>query len=257
MKDWKEQLSSVVIDSPEKVGAKIIVIPNHFIFRNHGIFIFDKILDFFDWSIRDEQVTIDFTQCKTANYQALTLVVLYCWRLKFQGCRISFELCEEGASNIWRRMGASGLFHVSTDDNTNFRHSEFKPLLAIRNSKDFKRAISTAEDYTNGFNVEYQNTLRHVISELLYNTQEHGRSYFTYRGNQVITPSLIQFTWYQSNNEIHFVIADTGVGIRKHLSQTYPGIETDLDAIKMAIKPQVSGTFGSTRRLPIFSSTPL
>ena len=63
-------------------------------------------------------------------------------------------------------MGATGLFHVSTDEKSHFRHNDYKPLLAIRNSKDFKKAISTAEDYTKDFNVEYQNTLRHVISEL-------------------------------------------------------------------------------------------
>lgn len=92
--------------------------------------------------------------------------------------------------------------------------------------------------------MEYQNTLRHVISELLYNTQEHGKSFFNYREKQLVTPSLIQFSWYQSQNEIHFIIADTGIGIKNHLSQTYSGIESDIEAIKMAIKPQVSGTFG-------------
>ncbi len=141
-------------------------------------------------------------------------------------------------------MGALGLFHVSTDENTNFLHNQFKPLIAIRNPLDFKKAIATAENFTNNFNVEYQNTLRHVISELLYNAQEHGRSTFDYNGRSLITPSLIQFTWYAKANEIHFIIADIGMGIRRHLSQTYSGLESDIEAIKLAIKPQVSGTFG-------------
>jgi anti-sigma regulatory factor (Ser/Thr protein kinase) len=246
MNDWKSELSLFRNQLNSSKNVIVIRIPNHFIFRNHGVYIFDPIINFFDWSITGEQVIIDFTLCKTANYQALSLVVLYCWKLKHQGCRISFELSEDGASNIWRWMGASGLFHVSTDEKSNFRHNDFKPLLAIRNSKDFKKAIRTAEDYTNDFNVEYQSTLRHVISELLYNTMEHGKSFFLYRGKQLVTPSLIQFTWYQRNNEIHFIIADTGIGIKNHLSQTYKGIESDLDAIKLAIKPQISGTFGSS-----------
>lgn len=243
--NWKDDLNSIRKLIIPNENAVIIKIPNHFIFRNHGVFFFDEIVKFFDWSIKDKQIVIDFTECKTANYQALSLVVLYCWRLKYQGCRISFNLSNEGASNIWKRMGATGLFHVSTNEKSHFRHNDYKPLLAIRNSKDFKKAISTAEDYTKDFNVEYQNTLRHVISELLYNTMEHGKSFFSYRGKQLVTPSLIQFTWYQTNNEIHFIIADTGIGIKNHLTQTYKGIESDLAAIKMAIKPQVSGTFGS------------
>lgn len=246
MNDWKDDLNSLRKELLPSKDARVIKIPNHFIFRNHGIYIFDPIIKFFDWSISNKQVVIDFSECKTANYQAISLVVLYCWRLKYQGCRISFELSDDGASNIWRYMGASGLFHISTDENSYFRHNDFKPLLAIRNSRDFKKAISTAENYTKDFNVEYQSTLRHVISELLYNTMEHGKYFFTYREKQLVTPSLIQFTWYKRTNEIHFIIADTGIGIKNHLSQTYKGIDSDLEAIKMAIKPQVSGTFGSS-----------
>lgn len=246
MSKWKKQLENVGGRQNISANAKVITLPTQFIFRNHGVYHFDPIVSFFDWSITGQQVTIDFTKCKAANYQALSLVVLYCWKLKEQGCRISFDLspAELGASTVWRRMGASGLFHVSTDEKSNFRHNQYKPLLAIRNSKDFKKAISTSEEYTDGFNVEYQNTLRHVLSELLYNAQEHGKSYFNYKGSQLVTPSLMQITWYKGVNEIHFVIADTGVGIKNHLSQTYTGIESDVDAIKMAIKPQISGTFG-------------
>lgn len=247
MDDWKEQLGQIQLQD-ESEDSLVLVLPNHFIFKNHGIFIFDPIFNFFDWSIRNKQVVIDFTNCRTANYQALSLVVLYSWKLKSQGCRITFKLDnnEKGASIIWKNMGASGLFHVSTDEKTNFRHNLYKPLIAIRNTADFKKAISMAEEYTKEFNVEYVNTLRHVLSELIYNTQEHGVSHFSYKGKQLVTPSLIQFTWYQKRNEIHFIIADIGIGIRRHLSQTYSGIESDLEAIKMAIKPQVSGTFAKT-----------
>lgn len=246
MSNWKEELAAIKRKVPmEKVHIKV---PNHFIFRNHGVYDFEPIFSFFDWSVSGKQVTIDFTDCVTANYQALTLVVLYCWKLRNQGCRISFELSEDerGASEIWRRMGAQGLFHVSTDEKTNFRYNQFKPLLAVRNTADFKKVISTAEEYTKGFNVEYKNTLRHILSELIYNTQEHGISYFKYRDESRVMPSLVQFTWYQKNNEIHFIIADIGIGIKEHLSRTYPGIENDCEAIKLAIKPQVSGTFRST-----------
>jgi len=247
MSDWKDQLKA--LDLPEYVppeGHKIITLPNHFIFKNHGILVFDPVFNFFDWEITDTQVTIDFTKCVTANYQAVSLVVLYSLRLRNQGCRISYELAEgdSGASAMWRKMGASGLFNVSTDEKTFFKHNEYKPLIAIRNTADFKRAVSRVEEFAEGFNVEYLNTLRHVISELLYNTREHGVSHFTYAGEQIITPSIIQFTWYQMRDEIHFIVADIGVGIKTHLSQTYKGLESDIEAIRLAIKPQVSGTFG-------------
>ena len=245
MKDWKSQLWAKK-RKIDKESAVVLELPARFSFKDQGLIDFNSVLCFFDWSLRDRQVRIDFTKCKSPNYQALTLLVLYAWRLRFQGCRVSFTLeeSESGASQIWRMMGAQSLFQVSTHEDQNFRSNQFKPLIAIRGSADFKDALSRIENYTADFNVEYINTLRYVLSELLYNTLEHGQSHFQYQGEQKRVPSLIQFAWYQNNNEIHFLVADTGIGIKQHLEQAYPGIESDEDAIKMAIRPQISGTFG-------------
>lgn len=245
MRDWKGQLGAAQ-RKLDKERAITLELPPRFAFKDQGLIDFNAVLSFFDWSLRDRQVKIDMTKCKSPNYQALTLLVLYAWRLRFQGCRVSFELdsSEDGASQIWRTMGAQSLFQVSTHEDQNFRSNQFKPLIAVRGSADFKDALSRVENYTNGFNVEYVNTLRYVLSELLYNTLEHGQSHFQYLGEQKRVPSLIQFAWYQNNNEIHFLVADTGIGIKQHLEQAYPGIESDEEAIKMAIRPQVSGTFG-------------
>jgi len=245
MSDWRRKLRAVKrqMDREKTVTLKL---PASFTFKHHGMIDFSSCLQFFDWSLMDRPVTIDFTKCKSANYQALSLLVPYFWRLRAQGCRVTIDLDDgdSSASAMWKRMGAQQLFHVSTDENTQFKGNEFKPLVGVRNTKDFKLAIAAAEEFATEFDVEYINTLRYVLSELLYNTLEHGVSYFSYRGNQRRMPSIIQFTWYRKRNEIDFVIADTGVGIREHLSQAYPGLESDEEAIRMALKPQVSGTFG-------------
>lgn len=244
MSEWKSKLRKVKREF-EKGNARTLNLPPVFAFRRQGAIDFDSYLKFFDWTIANTQVKIDFTACKSANYQALSLLVLYVWKLRAQGCRVTTELDQEasGASNMWRRMGAQALFQVSTDTAVQFSGNEYKPLLAVRNSDDFKKAIATAEKYTEDFDVEYTNTLRYVLSELLYNTLEHGGSNFDFRGRQIRMPSLIQFTWYQTRNEIEFIVADNGVGIRHHLSKAYPGIESDEDAIRLAVRPGVSGTF--------------
>jgi hypothetical protein len=246
MSDWRSKLGAIKrqLDREKTVTLRL---PPAFTFKHHGTINFEPCLRFFDWSPRDCPVRVDFTTCRSANYQALSLLVPYFWRLRAQGCRITTLLDEDNATSasaMWKRMGAQQLFHVSTDENTQFKGNEFKPLIGVRNTTDFKLAISTAEEFATGFDVEYINTLRYVLSELLYNTLEHGVSYFTYRGVQKRTPSVIQFTWYKSHNEIDFVVADIGVGIKEHLSQAYPGLESDEEAIRMALKPQVSGTFG-------------
>ena len=98
-------------------------------------------------------------------------------------------------------------------------------------------ALAIVEKYTKGFDIEYEKTLRYIISELIYNTIEHGKN------NQI--PSLLQFSWYEKKKELSFLVADLGIGIKEHLNQAYPGLESDVEAINLALEPQVSGTAGN------------
>lgn len=223
-----------------------VSLPNIFAFKEHDIYDFDKFLSFFEWDLHDRPVRIDLTPCTTANYQALSLLVLYAWRLRDQGCRITFVESPEktGASEMWRKMGARGLFSVLPHEGQRFKGDKLKPLFAVRNSDDFRLVISTAELYTKGFNVEYMETLRYVLGELLYNTMEHGRAHGPNFLRNIRIPSIVQFTWYAKRNEIHFVIADVGIGVKRHIEQAYPGQESDEQAIRLALRPKVSGTFG-------------
>lgn len=170
--------------------------------------------------------------------------MLYLWHLRQNGCFVTFNYGKrtpESATTMWYNMGAQGSFHVLNDAHQNFDGNPrtHKPLLAIRNSEDFKVALETAKEYTRTLNVEYEKTLRHIVSELLYNTLEHGR-------NRQRIPSLLQFTWYRNKRELSFIIADLGVGIKTHLSQSYAGLTSDVEAILLALKPQVSGTFNGS-----------
>lgn len=223
-------------------------VPTEFTFNRSGTKYFDTVLSFLRWDLKKCPVEIDFRNCRSANYQAAALLIPYCWKLKQQGCSVSFLLNddqEQNGSRVWKLMGSQGLFAVATDPKTNFKFNEHKPLFAIRNSDDFREALRCADEFTNNFGVDYQKTLRYVLSELLYNTIEHGRSDFFWRGKRFPTPSILQFTWYEKINELHFIVADTGVGVRQHLSLAYPGLVTDEEAIRLAIQPEVSGTFGT------------
>lgn len=221
-------------------------LPNNFGFKNNQIFDFNIALSFFDWSIKERDVTINLANCHTANYQALSLVVLYVSHLKINNCTVNIEPKNSitDTSNMWRLMGARGWINVLEDENQNFKGNKYKPLIAIRNQLDFSAALAKAEEFTNGFNVEYEKTLRYVISELLYNTLEHGKKFFQRNKVAKRFPSIIQFTWYSRRDEISFVIADMGIGIKKHLEQTYPIFENDEVAIRHSLRPHVSGTFG-------------
>lgn len=226
---------------------KVIQLPNTFSFMDHGVYDFDHIINAFDWDATPKTLTLDFSKCFRANYQALSLFTLYAWYIHVRGARINFKFTNdfEGASKMWRLMGAVGWHNVLESETDNFNGNRFKPLIAIRNQNDFSMALSNVESYTKGFNVEYEKTLRYVITELLYNTLEHGKAFVDIHNSTTKRiPSLMQFTWYKERNELQFIIADLGIGIKKHLEQTYPPFESHADAVKYAIRPQVSGTFG-------------
>ena len=163
------------------------------------------------------------------------------------GCTISFKFdreAEQSASRMWRMMGGHGLFAVTTDPTVNFKSTDVKPLIAIRNAADLKSALDRAEAFVSKFGIEYQKTLRYVLAELLYNASEHGRREFTWRNQRLNTPAIIQFSWYEQANEIGILVADVGVGVHNHLAQAYPAIASDEEALRLAIQPEVSGTFG-------------
>ncbi|MFC3202699.1 STAS-like domain-containing protein [Alteromonas oceani] len=227
-------------------NSEVIAVPNGFSFKEQGAYDFDSLISFFDWSHKNKHVTIDLTRCNNANYQALSLLVLYAWKLKSQGCRVKFEESDSinGASEMFRRLGARGTFTVLTHEHQNFIGNQYKPLFAIRNSADFKKVIEAAESYTEDFNVEFTKTLRYVLSELLYNTLEHGQSHYEYAKKSYRIPSLCQFSWFKNKREVSFIIADSGIGIKEHLEQAFPGQESHEDAIMNAMRPKVSGTFG-------------
>jgi hypothetical protein len=223
-----------------------MLIPDYFSFKNRDVMDFDKALQIFDWNYSKPELTVNFSSCQKANYQTMALVILYLSKMHSQGIRVDFHKGSDrhGAYSMWRKMGGPQLFHVLFDEKSNFRTDQYKPLYAIRSGKDFKLALEKVETYTRNFNQAYEKTIRYIISELLYNTIEHGISYFNKGMSSVQMPSIIQFSYYEKVNSLQFIIADLGVGIKRHLEYAYPPFENDDAAIMYSLRPNVSGTFG-------------
>ena len=225
---------------PSSENPHWIKLPKNWKFTFREVYDFDRFLEFFDWSLQDKKVVIDFSPCRNANYQALSLLILYMWHLERNRCDVEIYFGNEGSQSIttmWEDMGAEDWFEVLNSPSENFSKRTQKPLIAIRDKSDLIPALAIVEKYTKGFDIEYEKTLRYIISELIYNTIEHGKN------NQI--PSLLQFSWYEKKKELSFLVADLGIGIKEHLNQAYPGLESDVEAINLALEPQVSGTAGN------------
>ncbi len=223
----------------------IIKLPLQFgFFKGAELSDFSNALSWFDWTLEGDNLTIDLTECQTANYQTLSLILLYIWRLSCNGSKISISVSGKdalnlsGAERMWKNMGAQGWYKVLRNQEINFDGTYTKPLFALRNSSDFDLILERIMKYTASFRLEYIQTMRYLISELLYNTLEHGSA--TLHGQRI--PSLVQFNWYKRQNKLAFIIADLGIGIKRHLEQSYPGFENDSQAILYALRPQITGT---------------
>ncbi|MBF0311420.1 MAG: DUF4325 domain-containing protein [Magnetococcales bacterium] len=217
-----------------------------FSFWTRDVIDFDQVLGQFVWDPADQEVEIDLTSCQTANYQALALLVPYIWKLVAKGKKITVKRVAERGSpgEMWSLMGARGWSQVLFNEDQSFRGDPFKPLMAIRGTRDVGLALSRIDEYTKEFEISYRDILYYIVSELIYNTVEHGASFFTNRFKRTMRiPSLVQFTWYKTRDELSFLIADTGMGIKAHLEQAYPVFENDAEAIMYALQPRVSGTF--------------
>lgn len=229
-----------------KKGTPILKLPTTLSFKNKNIVDFDTYLSIFDWEFDGPKLIIDGRHSINANYQALALLIQYIWFLKSKNCYVKFFYDKESPlGRMWYRLGGAGTYTVLYNSNENFRFIYDKPMFAIRNqSTDIPSALNQILNYTTQIKMDlisgHESTLRYIISELLYNTLEHGY-------NPDI-PSLLQFNWYKNKGQLSFIIADLGIGIKSHLEKTYPTFTSDMTALEAAIKPEVSGTFGAPKQ---------
>ena len=225
-----------------KQGTPIIPLPKTFSFIQNGITEFDSILSLFKWNYSNTKIIIDGNQCKHASYQTLTLLILYLWTLKQQKTFISIQFPKHSTLDImWNRLDGPNYLSILNNSQNNFHYVYNKPLFAIKyKDHNITQMLNTIRDYAMDLPTDlirgYEDAVRYIISELTYNALEHGF-------NPQI-PSLLQFNWYRDKNQLSFILADLGVGIKTHLEQTYAPFTSNTDAIAMALEPEISGTFG-------------
>ena len=225
-----------------KQGTPIIPLPKAFSFIQNGITEFDSILSLFKWNYSNTKIIIDGNQCKHASYQTLTLLILYLWKLKQQKTFISIQFPKHSILDImWNRLDGPNYLSILNNSQNNFHYVYNKPLFAIKyKDHNITQMLNTIRDYAMDLPTDlirgYEDAVRYIISELTYNALEHGF-------NPQI-PSLLQFNWYRDKNQLSFILADLGIGIKNHLEQTYAPFTNNTDAIAMALEPEISGTFG-------------
>ncbi len=107
----------------------------------------------------------------------------------------------------------------------------FVPLTQIKDSIVLTKFITEVTPLLH-LESEHAETIRYIMSELVRNVLEHAESK---------NGAIVSAQYHPKSNTIRIGIADTGVGIRQTINESY-GPKDDLDAIRLALIPGITGT---------------
>lgn len=232
----------------------ILKLPTSFTFNRQGYVDFDHVLKHFNWDIKGGSLVIDLTNCESANFQALTLLIQYAWYLTAGNCTVTFKYGTErsGPTKMLSKMDALDWRGILVGDGKDFGYRPGKQTYALRRRSDVQNVINNARSAINKYSVGFPDYLSYIVSELLYNATEHGHKAAIVDNCQVLVPSIFQFGFYPAFSRLSFIFSDIGIGIKAHLEQAYPPFPSHQEAISYALRPSVSGTFG--RQTGIYGS---
>ena len=133
------------------------------------------------------------------------------------------------------RMGLFRLLNIPCDKTITEHAPEgrFIPLTQIKTSDGLNRFITDMIPILHRPDEpEHAKTIGYIISELVGNVLEHASAEHG---------AILCAQYYTKTNRIGIGIADTGFGVKTTISRSHKA-DTDLDAIRLALTPGVTGT---------------
>lgn len=133
------------------------------------------------------------------------------------------------------RMGLFKMLNVPCDRSVTEYAPEgrFIPLTQIRTSEELNRFIAEMIPLLHRPDEpEHAKTIGYIISELVGNVLEHANAEHG---------AILCAQYYTKSNRIGIGIADTGLGIKATISRSHE-VQTDLDALRLALSPGITGT---------------
>lgn len=156
--------------------------------------------------------------------------------LKVGPAGIRCQRLEAGSSHYLVRMGLFRLLRIATDIAITEHEpaGRFIPLTQVRTSEELTRFITEMIPLLH-LEADQAKTIGYIVSELVRNVLEHA---------EAADGAVLCAQYYKKSNSIRLGISDTGLGIRATITRSH-GAATDLDAIRLALMPGITGT---TRR---------
>lgn len=170
---------------------------------------------------------------KWISVHPLVLSMIAALGLTIKSEKIHCEKFEAKSKHYLARMGLFKILNMRSD--MKFTEHEpagrFIPITQIKTSDELTKFITNMIPLLH-LEPEQAQTIGYVVSELVRNVIEHAS---TKNG------AIICAQYYKKSNSIRIGIADTGVGIKTTINQSYPA-NNDLEAIQLALWPGITGT---------------
>ena len=195
----------------------------------------DPFLRHFD-SSRPNQLEITANK-KWISIHPVVLSMVAALGLTVKPANIHCEKLEAASKHYLERMGLFRLLNIKSEIEITEHEpaGRFIPLTKITNSKELTKFITDMIPLLH-LKPEQASPIKYIISELVRNVLEHAHARHG---------AIVSAQYYKKSNTIRIGIADTGVGIKETINQSHSA-PTDLEAIRLALTPGITGT---TRRL--------
>ncbi|MFH1856924.1 MAG: ATP-binding protein [Candidatus Omnitrophota bacterium] len=173
---------------------------------------------------------------KWISVHPVVLSMIAALGVSIEPSNIRCERLEAKSKHYFVRMGLFKILNILSDIKI-VEHEpagRFIPITQIRTSDELTKFITEMIPLLH-LNPEQAKTIGYIVSELVRNVIEHANSKHG---------AFLCAQYYTKSNTIRVGIADTGVGVKTTINHVYSA-KTDLEAIKLALCPGITGT---TRR---------
>lgn len=192
---------------------------------------FTSFVQTIDFAKKDELEVVVHPKWVNVHPAHLVFAAAMAMRVGKENSRISGEVPE--SARYLDRMGLYDFFSTPTPFE-NYAHKEpagrFVPISIIRTAEDETRFVTDMIPLLH-VGEKDSSIISYIVSELVRNVLEHSLA----RDGAIVAAQ-----YYKKSNTISLAICDTGIGLWESLQIWHP--KTDLDAIKLALTPGVSGT---------------
>lgn len=179
-----------------------------------------------------DKLKITFNK-KWMSIHPMVLAMIAALGIKTASSKIECEKLEARSKHYLERMRLFDFLHIKSGI-TMKEHEpagRFVPLTQIKDSTELTKFITEVTPLLH-LEPKHAEPIRYIMSELIRNVLEHSMSKYG---------AIVSAQYYKKSNTVRIGIADTGIGIWKSINQSY-NPKTDMEAIKLALTPGVTGT---------------